>query len=270
MQEYISTAQAQSLSVDQAFAQAWDQGVMLCSRRSWWRIAKAMPTPQTPAVKRANTGTGTREKPVLRADGPHQVWSWDITDLPTIYTRKAYKLYAVMDIYSRLIVGYRVEEREADHLAVEMFKNAIGTHPTPRTVHSDSGPSMRSHAVRDYLNGQGVELSFIRPSVSNDNAYSESLFATIKTGPRFPGHFTSIEHAREWAETTIESYNRHHHHCGLGLFTPAQIADGSWERLWQARQDVLEQYYTDHPERFHTRPSAPKPPVLAGINHHDQ
>lgn len=70
-----------------------------------------------------------RNKPVLEATGPRQVWSWDITDLYSPWRRKVFKAYKITDLYSRKIVGWRVEDREADHLAVEMFAAAFDVEP---------------------------------------------------------------------------------------------------------------------------------------------
>src|SRR5690606_23038563 len=71
-------------SVDHSFACTWDQGVMLASRRSWWRIAAAIEDQRDrPVAPTRSTGTTRRPAPVLKATGPQQIWSWDITDLRT-------------------------------------------------------------------------------------------------------------------------------------------------------------------------------------------
>ncbi|MFC7403416.1 DDE-type integrase/transposase/recombinase, partial [Citricoccus sp. GCM10030269] len=131
-------------SVDQAYAAAWDDGLYVGSRRTWWRIAATMDQRQRPAGPgtRPDQG-GARPAPVLLATGPNQVWSWDITDFKGQYSAQVFKVYSVIDIYSRRIVGFRVEDREADRLAVEMFTeafNAAGT--TPEYVHADNGAAM--------------------------------------------------------------------------------------------------------------------------------
>ena len=137
--EYIMLGWADQVSVDHSFAVAWDAGVMLASQRTWWRIAAEiedqMLRPTIP-TKRGNK-QGRREKPVVKATGPGQAWSWDITDVYSPWKGKAFKVYSVMDIFSRQIVGWRVEEREADHLAVEMFETAIAVHGAPQLVHAD-------------------------------------------------------------------------------------------------------------------------------------
>lgn len=77
--EHILAAWARQESVDHAFATAWDSGVMLASRRTWWRIAAEiedqMLRPKAPTKKERRQ---PRDKPVLIATGPGQVWSWDI------------------------------------------------------------------------------------------------------------------------------------------------------------------------------------------------
>lgn len=147
--ERINAAWAAGNSVDHAFASAWDGGVMLASRRSWWRIAADIEDqsirPDVPTRRRSRT---PREMPVLEATGPGQVWSWDITDLRSPWRGVAFKGYSIIDIYSRKIVGWRVEEREVDDLAVDMFKRAFAEHGQPRAVHADSGPAMRSACLR--------------------------------------------------------------------------------------------------------------------------
>lgn len=114
--------------------------------------------------------------PVLEATGPQQVWSWDITDLRTPWRGLAFKAYCVMDIYSRKIVGHRVEEREVDDLAAEMFQAAFGEHGIPGAVHADSGAAMRSTVLVDLLADMGVDRTHNRPRVSNDNPFPESEF----------------------------------------------------------------------------------------------
>ena len=101
----------------------------------------------------------------------------------------AFKAYSIIDIYSRKVVGYRVEEREVDDLAVEMFQDAFAVHGIPEAVHADSGPAMRSTVLKDLLGDLGVTQTHNRPRVSNDNPFSESEFRTMKYRPNYPGTF---------------------------------------------------------------------------------
>ncbi len=88
---------------------------MLASRRTWWRIAARIPDQSARPVAPTRRASKTpRAAPVLEATGPGQVWSWDITDLRSPWRGVAFKAYSIIDIYSRKLVGYRVEDREAD------------------------------------------------------------------------------------------------------------------------------------------------------------
>lgn len=267
IRDYILAGWARGESVDHSFASAWDQGVMLASRRTWWRVAQTMQEqmlrPQVPTKKGART---PREKPVLEATGPGQVWSWDITDLYTPWWGRTFKAYKITDIFSRQIVGYRVEEREADHLAVEMFQVAIRQHGPPEVVHADSGAAMKSGALREALAKHGIDLSFNRPYVSNDNPFSEAGFRTMKYRPDYPRIFRDLDEARAYLDAYVPWYNTQHKHSGIALFSPSQVHDGTWKRAWQIRDQSLQDYYERHPERFRNRPITPTPNSRVGIN----
>ncbi|TDD55303.1 DDE domain-containing protein, partial [Kribbella antibiotica] len=246
----ILAAWAAGNSVDHAFAAAWDDGVMLASRRSWWRIAAGIPDQSQRPIAPTRRGSKTpRETPVLEATGPGQVWSWDITDLRSPWRGKAFKAYSIIDIYSRKIVGWRVEDREVDDLAVDMFQHAFNQHGTPRAVHADSGSSMRSNVLRALFAGAGVAQTHNRPRVSNDNPFSESEFRTMKYRPNYPGTFTDLDQARDHLTNYVPWYNRQHKHSGIALFSPDEVHNGTWRQLWNQRDQTHQAYYTAHPER---------------------
>lgn len=268
IEEFILAGWAAGNSVDHAFATAWDAGVMLGSRRAWWRIAAEiedqMLRPTIPVRKERRT---PRNKPVLEATGPGQVWSWDITDLYSPWRGVVFKAYKITDIFSRQIVGWRVENAEADHLAVDMFDVAIGVHGAPRIVHADNGSAMTANLLRDFLTDtHGVTLSHNRPYVSDDNPFSEAGFRTMKYRPGYPKVFTDLEAARAYLADYVPWYNHEHKHSGIALFSPAQVHDGSWRQAWRTRDEALQHYFEAHPERFRARPTTPTPAGTVGIN----
>lgn len=240
---------------------------MLASRRSWWRIAAAMPDqsarPQAPTRRQART---PRAAPVLEAAGPGQVWSWDITDLRSPWRGVAFKAYSIIDIYSRKLVGYRVEDRETDHLAVEMFQDAFAAYGLPQAVHADSGPAMRSTLLADLLGPLGIAQTHNRPRVSNDNPFSESEFRTMKYRPSYPGTFQNLDAARAWMDEYVPWYNGNHKHSGIALFSPDEVHDGTWKQRWAERDHAMQAYYTAHRERFRAKPLTPAPAGYVGIN----
>lgn len=136
------------------------------------------------------------------ADGPNQLWSWDITYLPHKVRGKYYYLYLVEDVFSRYGVSWEVyEEESGDHAASLLTKAVIKEQcfNKPLVLHSDNGAPMKSLTLRAKLQELSITTSYSRPRVSNDNPYSESLFRTIKYSPSYPGNgFSSLEEARLW------------------------------------------------------------------------
>jgi putative transposase len=263
----IITGWQAGTSVDYSFAATWDEGAMLASRRTWWRIAAAIVDQSLrPVAPTRSTSTSARPAPVLKATGPQQIWSWDITDLRTPWRGVAFKAYSIIDIYSRMIVGWRVEERESDDLAVAMFTDAFTGHGLPEVVHADSGPAMRSTELKDLLAELDIAQTHNRPRVSNDNPFSESEFRTMKYRPNYPGTFTDIGGARAWVSAYVSWYNKHHRHSGIALFTPSEVHTGQWMQRWRKRDQVLQAYDNTHPERFRSSPRTSSPNPIVGIN----
>lgn len=138
--------------------------------------------------------------------------------------------------------------------------------PVPRAIHADRGTSMTSRTVAQLLADLGVTRSHSRPHVSNDNPFSEAQFKTLKYAPTFPKRFTDLGHARRFTDNFFTYYNTHDRHSGIGLHTPADVHTGRHHHIRQARQRVLDNAYTQHPERFRQRPLAPTIPAATWIN----
>ena len=177
----------------------------------------------------------------LSAAAPHEVWSWDISELAT-YARGVFlNLYVVLDLYSRYVVAWMVAEHENCAHAQQLFREAItryGVDPGTLVVHMDRGAPMTSHGFAELLSQLGVDRSYSRPRVSDDNPFSEADFRTVKSQPDYPGQFRDIQHTRSWCTAFFLWYNTAPHHDGLVLFTPQQVFDGHvWsESLSAARR----------------------------------
>lgn len=252
-------------SVFQSFHDHLDAGDPLCSLSSWYRIARTLDDPRPARRRRSRPASAM---PQWDADGPNQVWCWDITKLPHTYRGQSYSQYTIIDAFSRLIIANRVETRESDQLAVDLFEHAATEQGCqPRIVHSDGGSAMTSKLLTDYYRHAGILPSRNRPRVSNDNPFSESWFKTEKYRHDYPPYFTSLEQARAWTAATVTDYNTRHHHSALAGFTPHQVHHGTWTEVHARRQATLDQLYQQHPERYHgTRPQAPTPPHQVALN----
>src|SRR5690606_1001103 len=122
-----------------------------------------------------------------------------------------YKLYLIIDIFSRFIVGWEIHEKELSIHAENLIKKAVFKHGVlhqPLVLHSDNGSPMKAQDFQNLLTNLGITKSYSRPRVSNDNPYSEALFKTLKYVKDFPYKgFSSIEKAREWVHQFVHQYN---------------------------------------------------------------
>ena len=253
--------------VDKSPAQVWarllDDGIYLCSQSTMYRILRAAGESRE---RRRQATHPAKVKPELVAHAPGEIFSWDITKLRGPLRGVWYDLYVMLDIFSRYVVGWRVEQTETAELAAEFIDDVIRTYGKPRAVHADRGTSMTSKSVAQLLVDLDVARSHSRPHVSNDNPYSEAAFKTLKYCPAFPDHFDDIDHARTFGKEFFDYYNHEHYHSGLGLHTPASVHFGTAQKIRTDRAKVLTAAYTRHPERFSQPPEPPKLPTVAWIN----
>lgn len=204
---------------------------------------------------KAKAPAHSRPQPLV-ASGPSQVWSWDITYLATTVMGMFFYLYLylILDVFSRKIVGWEVYAEQTSELADVVFRKAhlregVGTREL--VLHSDNGSPMKGATLLDTLQRLGVVPSFSRPSVSNDNPYSEALFKTCKHPPGFPEKpFENIEKAREWVAGFVGWYNEEHRHSGIRFVTPGERHRGEDKVILQQRKAVYEAAKAKHPERW--------------------
>ena len=172
----INTEAYADLSIGQIWARELDEGRYWCSASSMYRIARA--AGQSRERRRLATHPA-KVKPELLADGPSQVWTWDITKLRGPAKGIWFQLYVLIDIYSRFNPSWIISPVEDSLLARDFIAEAIERNgATPHTVHADRGTSMTSKPVSALLADLGVTRSHSRPRVSNDNPFSEALFKT--------------------------------------------------------------------------------------------
>jgi putative transposase len=250
----------------EVYAALLGRGVYLASIRTMYRVLAAA---GETSERRNQRAPQAYAKPSLTATAPNQVWTWDITKLAT--TRKGVFLlaYVIIDLFSRYVVGWMLARKECQHLAAQLFAETIARHGIEPglQVHADRGSAMRSDTLAQLLASLGASRSFSRPHVSDDNAFSEAQFKTLKYQPDYPGLFSSELHGRGWLQDFFGWHNDEHHHSGLALFTPADVFFGRVEAVRAVRQAALDAAYHAHPERFsHGPPRVPMPPTAVHIN----
>jgi putative transposase len=227
-----------------------DEDKYFCSISTMYRILKAEGATQE---RRRGHRRHQYAKPELLAVGSNQVWSWDITKLKGPVKWSYYYLYVILDIFSRYVVGWHVAERETGEIAKKVISEIVDMHkvnPEIITIHSDRGSPMKSTTLGQLFIDLGMNKSFSRPRVSNDNPYSESQFKTLKYHPGFPDRFKSLEEAKNFCREFFVWYNNEHHHSGLELLTPRDVHYGLADEKLSSRQAVLLSAYGNNPDRF--------------------
>lgn len=229
-----------------------DQGRYVASESTFYRILRAE---KQVNHRRNERPAQARTKPrAVCATAPNQLYSWDITYLPSLIRGQFFYLYLFVDIFSRKIVGWQAYEEESSALASELLRDLCrreGVQSKQLILHSDNGSPMKGSTMLATMQQLGVMPSFSRPSVSNDNPYSESLFKTLKYRPQYPlKPFADVIEARQWISGLVEWYNHEHRHSAINFVTPAQRHEGLDEQLLSNRKAVYEAAYAENPERW--------------------
>jgi putative transposase len=249
--EVATSTQFRDMSPKQIVPHLADLGEYFGSESSFYRVLRDLGAMTHRSPARRPTAKAPREH---AATGPGQVWSWDITYLRSAVRGAFHYLYLIEDIWSRKIVGWAVhDEEDMEHAAALITAATASTRVDARNLvlHSDNGGPMKGSTMLATLQRLGIVASFSRPSVSDDNPYSESLFRTLKYRPEYPQKpFASIDEARAWVSWFVGWYNDEHLHSAIGFVTPAQRHAGDDVPILERRTAVYEKARRRHPGRW--------------------
>lgn len=153
----------------------------------------------------------------------NKIW---VSDITYIRTREGWLyLSCILDLYSRMIVGWQIDRRQTSSLVTEAIGSALakrGKHPG-LIFHSDQGSQYASEAVRDILRDSQMVQSMSRKGNCYDNAVMESFFHTLKNELVSFETFTTREEAKMKIFDYIEIYyNRQRIHSSINYFTPVE------------------------------------------------
>lgn len=247
----LNSEEYRDLSPKQIVPKLADQSCYIASESTMYRILREEKMLAHRRAERPNTHT---RPPELSATKPNQVWSWDITYLASTVRGLFYYFYLFLDVFSRKIVGYEVHEEQKSEVSSETISRICaseGISPKQITLHSDNGGPMKGAVMMATLEALGVVPSFSRPSVSNDNSFSEAIFKTFKYRPGFDKkHFDSLSEAREWVESFVNWYNTVHQHSGISFVTPQERHEGKDLAIIEQRKAVYELAKEKNPARW--------------------
>jgi putative transposase len=157
----------------------------------------------------------------FHTDGPDRVW---VTDMTYVWTREGWLfLAAILDVFSRRVVGWAVADHLRTELALEALGMALGIRQPPKGLvhHSDRGCQYASELYRAELAARGIVCSMSRVGDCWDNAVAESFFATLKTELIYRRPWPTKQEARAAIHDYIGAfYNPHRRHSSLGYLSP--------------------------------------------------
>jgi transposase InsO family protein len=263
--EVVNSPAYRDLPPKQVVPRLADEGRYLGSESTIYRILRA--EGQNAHRGRAKPRT-VRGVDAHVATAANQVWSWDITYLLSAQRGRFFYLYLIVDIWSRRIVGFEVHAEESMMASAALIRAtciAEDVDPEGLVLHSDNGGPMKGSTMLATLQHLGIVASFSRPSVSDDNPFSESLFRTLKYRPEYPHKpFATIEAARSWVTAFVAWYNAEHRHSGIRFVTPDERHHGRENAVLANRERVYERARRRHPNRWSrgTRNWAPAPAVF--------
>lgn len=229
-----------------------DKGEYIASESSFYRTLRAVD--QVNRRGRTEWPKISTKPKGFSATGSNQVWSWDITYLASTIRGVFYYLYLVEDIFSRKIVGWEIHESESAEYASQLIRKAClaeNIHQEGLVLHSDNGSPMKGATMLATLQKLGVVPSFSRPSVSDDNPFSESLFRTLKYTPTYPNQpFKDLAAAREWVHGFAQWYNNEHRHSAIRYVTPNQRHNGEEYAILEQRKRIYDEAKQRNPARW--------------------
>ena len=251
----VNSPRFRDLSPNQIVPLLADEGRYLASEPTIYRLLRA----EALLHHRERSKPPVRRPPTAHvATGPNQVWSWDITYLRSPVRGLFFYLYLVVDVWSRKIMAWDVYEVESAELASGLIEGqcaALGLDPRGLVLHADNGGPMKGATMVATLERLGILASFSRPSVSDDNPYSEALFRTLKYRPEYPEQpFADVAAARAWVTAFVGWYNTEHLHSGIRFVTPEDRHSGREAAILAGRRAVYASARAARPERWSRGP----------------
>ncbi len=194
-----------------------------------------------------------RETPHLVSIKPNEIWSWDVSQIRSSIRTVRYYLYVIIDIWSRYVVGWTLENHEKTAHAIDMWKKALEEQVITGhglVNHKDNGSIMTSDEMIRFVHDAQMVDSYSRAGVSDDNPFSESLFGSIKRFRQYPGSFDGLEEGRTYFTSYFPAYNNDHRHSGIQFISPAARHYGEEGKILNIRNKVIAEFHKSNSHRY--------------------
>ena len=158
----------------------------------------------------------------FHTNAPDQVWVSDVTYFKC--NNKQYYICAIIDLYARKVISYKIRKINSTQLVKTTFKVAYEERnpSTSLIFHTDRGSNYISKSLNDYLKSLQITHSFSRAYVPYDNSVMESFFASLKREELYRKKYRSEKEFYKAVDDYIEFYNEQRPHAKLQYKTPNQ------------------------------------------------
>lgn len=211
----------------------------------------------------AELPAGTYRRLPCKATAPNQVWCWDVSIMQYFDRAAGCKLsvyiFSIIDLYSRMIINISAEADQTGRTARKFFEQAFEmqgiTAESELTIHSDNGSAMRSSELLSLLLPDDQDckrkVSYSNPRCSNDNAYAESFFGTLKGPMAFSTTgYRTLQECDQGVKDYARRYNEMQYHKGINFVTPASRHKGQDAAVMEKRNQAQLRHFQAHPERY--------------------
>jgi len=151
----------------------------------------------------------------------NQVWAIDITYIPM--AKGFMYLTAIIDVYSRFIVGWNISNSLDAENCLLVLKDAIKQNGKPEIINSDQGCQFTSVLWIEYLENQGIKISMDGKRRAIDNIFIERFWRTVKQDYIYISPIENGLELYQGLKEFIEHYNYHKTHQGIGRVTPISL-----------------------------------------------
>ena len=161
---------------------------------------------------------------------PNEVWVSDVTYFR--WNEKNIYICAVLDLYARRVVGYKIGVRNSTQLVKSTFKLAFESRQPDKGLifHTDRGSNYRSKMFCDYVQSMGITQSFSRAHIPYDNSVMESFFSSLKREELYRTKYRSEKELRTAIDNYMVFYNEKRPHAKNGYKTPEKKETEDHER----------------------------------------
>lgn len=168
----------------------------------------------------------------FHTDRPNQVWVSDITVFIFKFGDKYYYLCAIIDLFSRKIISYRISQNSSTQLLTKTFKQTYSERKPEKGLmfHSDRGTQYMSFAFVHLLESFEIKQSFSQTGRPHDNAIAEAFFSILKKEKLYRRHYTSEADLMKGIRRFIDFYNSERLHSTIQYKTPEQKEKEYWDK----------------------------------------